>query len=55
MKSYKQSSLLLRNSKELDVCLIIIDTQKESNDIYYFYKGNEKSEQFKILKGSIDL
>ena len=53
MKSYKQSSLLLRNSKELDVCLIIIDTQKESNDIYYFYKGNEKSEQFKILKGSI--
>ena len=53
MNSYKQSSILLRNAKELDVCLIIIDTQKESNDIYYFYKGNEKSEKFKILKGSI--
>ena len=32
---------------------MIIDTQKESNDIYYFYRGNEKSEQFKILKGAI--
>ena len=53
MNSYKQSSLLLRNSKELDLCFMIIDTQKESNDIYYFYKGNEKSEQFKILKGAI--
>ena len=53
MNSYKQSSLLLRNGKELDFCFIIIDTQKESNDIYYFYKGNEKSEQFKILKGAI--
>ena len=53
MKSYKQSSLLLRNGKELDFCFLIIDTQKESNDIYYFYRGNEKSEQFKILKGAI--
>ena len=53
MKSFKQSSLLLRNAKELDLCYMIIDTQKESNDIYYFYKGNEKSEQFKILKGAI--
>ena len=53
MNSYKQSSLLLRNGKELDFCFLIIDTQKESNDIYYFYRGNEKSEQFKILKGAI--
>ena len=53
MKSYKQSSLLLRNSKELDVTILIIDTQKETNDIYYFYKVNEKSEQLKLLKGSI--
>ena len=53
MKSYKQSALLLRNGKELDFCFLIIDTQKESNDIYYFYRGNEKSEQFKILKGAI--
>ena len=53
MKSYKQSSLLLRNAKELDLCFMILDTKKESNDIYYFYKGNEKSEQFKVLKGAI--
>ena len=53
MKSYKQSSLLLRNEKELDFCFMIIDTQNESNDLYYFYKGNEKSEQFKALKGAI--
>ena len=53
MKSYKQSSLLLRNAKELDLCFMIIDTQKESDDIYYFYKGNEKSDQFKVLKGAI--
>ena len=53
MKSYKQSSLLLRNEKELDFCFMIIDSQNESNDLYYFYKGNEKSEQFKALKGAI--
>ena len=53
MKSFKQSSLLLRNAKELDLCYMIIDTQKESNDIYYFYKSNEKTEQFKVLKGAI--
>ena len=34
MKSFKQSSLLLRNAKELDLCYMIIDTQKESNDIF---------------------
>ena len=53
MKSYKQSSLLLRNSKELNLCFLILDTLKESDEIFYFYKGNEKSEQFKILKGTI--
>jgi hypothetical protein len=53
MKSYKQSSLLLRNAKELDLCFMIIDTQNESKDIYYFYKANDKSEQFKVLKGTI--
>ena len=53
MKSYKQSSLLLRNSKELNLCFLILDTQKENDEIFYFYKGNEKSEQFKILKGTI--
>ena len=53
MKSYKQSSILLRNAKELNLCFLIIDTQKENDDIFYFYKGNEKSEQFKILKGTI--
>ena len=41
MKAYKHSSLLLRNEKELDFCFLIIDTQKESNDIYYCYRGNE--------------
>ncbi len=53
MKSYKQSSLLLRNAKELNLCFLIIDTQEENDDIFYFYKGNEKSEQFKSLKGTI--
>ena len=53
MKSYKQSSLLLRNAKELNICFLILDSQKESDEIFYFYKGNEKSEQFKILKGTI--
>ena len=53
MKSYKQSSLLLRNEKELDFCFMIIDSQNESNDLYYFYKGNEKSERFKALNGAI--
>ncbi len=53
MKAYKHSSLLLRNEKELDFCFLIIDTQKESNDIYYCYRGNEKSEQLKLLKGAI--
>jgi len=53
MKSYKQSSILLRNAKELNLCFLIIDTQNENNDIFYFYKGNEKSEQFKALKGTI--
>ena len=53
MKSYKQSSILLRNAKELNLCFLIIDTQKDNDDIFYFYKGNEKSEQFKILKGTI--
>ena len=53
MKSYKQSSILLRNAKELNLCFLILDTKKEENDIYYFYKGNEKSEQFKTLKGTI--
>ena len=53
MKSYKQSSILLRNAKELNLCFLIIDIQKENDDIYYFYKGNEKSEQFKVLKGTI--
>ena len=53
MKSYKQSSILLRNAKELNLCFLIIDTQEEKDDIFYFYKGNEKSEQFKSLKGTI--
>ena len=54
MKSYKQSTLLLRNAKELNFCFLIIENQKkENNEIYYFYKGNEKSEQFKSLKGTI--
>ena len=53
MKSYKQSSILLRNAKELNLCFIIIDTKKENDDIFYFYKGNEKSEQFKTLRGTI--
>ena len=53
MKSYKKSSLLLRNEKELDFCFMIIDSLNESNEIYYFYKGNEKSEQFKSLRGTI--
>ena len=53
MKSYKQSSILLRNAKELNLCFLIIDTKKGNDDIFYFYKGNEKSEQLKILKGTI--
>ena len=53
MKSYKQSSILLRNSKELNLSFLILDTQKEEDFLYYFYKCNNKSEQFKNLKGMI--
>lgn len=53
MKSWKQPTLLSRNSAELTAGIMILETNKNEGEeyLYYFYKTNENASNFNTIKG----
>ena len=55
MKTWKQPTLLSRNSSSLNAAILILETNKQEGEeyLFYFYKTNEQSETFQNFKGVI--
>ena len=55
MKTWKQPTLLSRNSSSLNAAIIILETNKQEGEeyLFYFYKTNDQSNFFQNFKGVI--
>ena len=53
MKTWKQPTLLSRNSNEINGSIMILETNKEEGEeyLFYFYKTNDYSIIFNNIKG----
>lgn len=52
MKSWKQPTLLSRNSSDLNAALLILETNKQEDEdyLFYFYKTNDTSSKISDIK-----